>query len=344
MAVYKDPKTNTWMCKISIRMPDGRIKSKTKRGFTLKRDAQNFENDLKQSKIEVSNTSLTLADVFKEYMQNKKGSITLITENEYNRYFELYLSDLGHRKMLSLTPRDLLQVRQKIVNTSLSKTYKNKIIKFVKSVARFGYNFYDFKDCGKQLTLIPLNSNDLKDYTIWTPAEFDHFISLIDDYVCKAFFTFLFHTGTRLGEAKALLVSDIVNGTASISKSMKHFEAGPQPLKTTSSKRMIQLDRQTMEVLKPLIDSSTEYLFGDKEPVSLSRLQRCFKKALEASGNPKITIHDLRHSHASYLIGNGANIVAVSKRLGHSDVNMTLKVYTHILKESEDKLLAILNQ
>jgi integrase len=324
-------------------MPDGHIKSKTKRGFILKRDAQNYESDIKQSKIEISNTTLTLSDVFKEYMQNKKGSIVKITENEYNRYFEIYLSDLGQRKMLSLSPRDFLKVRQKIVNTDYSKSYKNKIIKLIKSVCKFGYNFYDFKDCGKQLTLVPLNSNDLKNYTIWSPNEFDHFISFIDDYVCKDFFIFLFHTGTRLGEAKALLVSDIVNGTASISKSMKHFEAGPQPLITTSSKRVIQLDRQTMDVLKPLLESSTEYLFGDKEPVSLSRLQRCFKKALDASGNPKITIHDLRQSHASYLIGNGANIVAVSKRLGHTDVNMTLKVYTHLLKESEEKLLEIMN-
>jgi len=36
MAVYKDPSTNTWMCKISIRMPDGHIKSKIKRGFILR--------------------------------------------------------------------------------------------------------------------------------------------------------------------------------------------------------------------------------------------------------------------------------------------------------------------
>lgn len=344
MAVYKDPSSGTWMCKISIRMPNGQIKSKTKRGFTYKREAQNYEKELKQSKIEISNTTLTLDDVFREYMQSKQGSIAPITENEYNRAYKMYLGELGYRKMITITPRDMLAVRQAIVNTAYSKSYKNKIIKLVKSVSKFGYNFYDFKDCSKQLTLLPLNSNDLKTYTIWSPEEFDHFITFIDDYVCKAFFTFLFHTGTRLGEAKALLVSDINNGSASISKSMKHFEGGVQPLKTTSSKRVIQLDRQTLDVLAPLLNSSSLYLFGDQEPVSLSKLQRTFKNALDASGNPKITIHDLRHSHASYLIGNGANIVAVSKRLGHTDVNMTLKVYTHILKDSEEKLLAILNQ
>ena len=55
-----------------------------------------------------------------------------------------------------------------------------------------------------------------------------------------------------------------------------------------------------------------------------------------------IWIYDLRHSHASFLIDSGANIGAVSKRLGHSDVNMTLKVYTHLLQESESKMLNIM--
>lgn len=62
------------------------------------------------------------------------------------------------------------------------------------------------------------------------------------------------------------------------------------------------------------------------------------------AGLKKIKIDDLRHSQASYLIENGANVVDVSQRLGHSDVNITLKVYTHLLKQSEDKLLEILNQ
>ena len=53
----------------------------------------------------------------------------------------------------------------------------------------------------------------------------------------------------------------------------------------------------------------------------------------------KIRIHDLRHSHATILINNGVNIVAVSKRLGHSDINMTLKVYTHLLEKNADELV-----
>lgn len=343
MAAYKE-KSGTWMSKMNSRGEDGKIISKTRRGFAKKRDALDYEDDVRRSKVEAVNTSMKFDELFEEYMKNKQDSIVEITENEYRRMNNLYFEKLSKKKIIRLTPKDFLAIRNDILQLDLSKSYKNKIIKLLKSISKFGYNFYDFKDNAKQLKLIPVNSDDVKDYCIWTPEEFKLFIAHVDKYVCKAFFTFLYHTGARLGEAKALLVSDIRDGKVYINKSMKHYLNGPQPLKTTSSRRSVQLDDITLEVLKPLLEGSALYLFGDLEPVSLSNLQRSFKKALDASGIKKATIHDLRHSHASYLIGNGANVVAVSKRLGHSDVNMTLKVYTHMLKESEDKLLAILNQ
>ena len=57
----------------------------------------------------------------------------------------------------------------------------------------------------------------------------------------------------------------------------------------------------------------------------------------------KIRIHDLRHSHASYLISKNVNIVAVSKRLGHFSIQTTLDTYTHLLHETNDKLLEVLD-
>ena len=56
-----------------------------------------------------------------------------------------------------------------------------------------------------------------------------------------------------------------------------------------------------------------------------------------------IRFHDFRHSHASILIGNGVDIVSVSARLGHSSVDMTLKVYTHLLPSAERKALKTIN-
>lgn len=50
-----------------------------------------------------------------------------------------------------------------------------------------------------------------------------------------------------------------------------------------------------------------------------------------------ITCHGLRHTHASTMLYKGINILYVSKRLGHSSLNVTMSVYSHILKELEEK-------
>ena len=57
----------------------------------------------------------------------------------------------------------------------------------------------------------------------------------------------------------------------------------------------------------------------------------------------KIVIHDLRHSHASLLINNKVNILAVAKRLGHEDIKMTLNTYSHLYDEENKNMINILN-
>ena len=58
----------------------------------------------------------------------------------------------------------------------------------------------------------------------------------------------------------------------------------------------------------------------------------------------KIRVHDLRHSHASLLINNGANIKAVSERLGHDDIKTTLNTYGHLYKNQDNALAAMLDK
>lgn len=61
-------------------------------------------------------------------------------------------------------------------------------------------------------------------------------------------------------------------------------------------------------------------------------------------GVKRIRIHDLRHSHASLLINAGVNPLAISRYLGHVEVDMTLNTYSHLYPSSNEKLLEVLNQ
>jgi len=113
--------------------------------------------------------------------------------------------------------------------------------------------------------------------------------------------------------------------------------------KTDASKRKVKLDNYTLELLKPL-KSHEKWLFNDYKPMPLTTMNDCFKYGIEKAHLKKIRIHDLRHSHATYLICNGANIVAVSKRLGHTDISMTLQTYTHLLQNTENELIEMINK
>lgn len=57
----------------------------------------------------------------------------------------------------------------------------------------------------------------------------------------------------------------------------------------------------------------------------------------------KIRIHDFRHSHASLLLSKGVPITVISQRLGHSDINMTLNTYSHMMPNDEDKAVNMIN-
>ena len=68
-----------------------------------------------------------------------------------------------------------------------------------------------------------------------------------------------------------------------------------------------------------------------------------FYKAAKAAGIKKITVHEFRHSHASLLCNAGINIKEIARRLGHADVNMTWKTYSHLYPAEEEKAIAVLN-
>ncbi len=68
-------------------------------------------------------------------------------------------------------------------------------------------------------------------------------------------------------------------------------------------------------------------------------LLRVFKKLLQEAGVPHMHFHDLRHSVATILLGMGVNMKAVQERLGHSDIAITLGLYSHLLPNMQQDVV-----
>ncbi len=62
----------------------------------------------------------------------------------------------------------------------------------------------------------------------------------------------------------------------------------------------------------------------------MSKYSDKFKQVLEANNLPSIRFHDLRHSHASLLLSQKVSPKVISERLGHSNINITMDLYSHI--------------
>lgn len=148
-------------------------------------------------------------------------------------------------------------------------------------------------------------------------------------------------TGMRFSEALGLTPKDFdfEHQMLSINKTWDYKgEGGFMPTKNKSSVRKIQIDWKTViqfsELLKGLPENEPIFVKGNVYNSTVnSVLSRYCKKA----NIPEITIHGLRHTHASLLLFAGVSIASVARRLGHSSMTTTQKTYLHIIQELENK-------
>jgi len=76
----------------------------------------------------------------------------------------------------------------------------------------------------------------------------------------------------------------------------------------------------------------------DGHPMNYSNMvQRYYKPALKKAKLGKVRFHDLRHTYASLLIDQGENIKYIQTQLGHSSPPVTLDVYAHLMKETNQE-------
>lgn len=148
-------------------------------------------------------------------------------------------------------------------------------------------------------------------------------------------------TGIRFSEALALTPSDfdLSHQLLSIDKTWNYKgDGGFLPTKNKSSVRKVQLDWQTVirfaELLKDLEVDKPIFVSGK---VYNSTVNGVLAARCREADVPIISVHGLRHTHASLLLFSGVTIASVARRLGHASMTTTQKTYLHIIQELENK-------
>ena len=148
-------------------------------------------------------------------------------------------------------------------------------------------------------------------------------------------------TGLRFSEALALTPADFNFSRQSISVSKTwdyKGDGGFLPTKNQSSIRKVQIDWQTViqfsQLIKDLPEDKPIFVKGKVYNSTVNGVLERYCKKAEV---PVISIHGLRHTHASLLLFVGVSIASVARRLGHSSMNTTQKTYLHIIQELENR-------
>ena len=171
--------------------------------------------------------------------------------------------------------------------------------------------------------------NLLEDLDLGTSINWDWLILLIAK------------TGLRFSEALGLTPADFdfARQTISVSKTWDYKNnTGFQPTKNRSSIRKVQIDwqlgMQFQQLIKGLEIDEPIFVNG---AVCNSTPNKWLTRHCKNCGIPEISLHGLRHTHASLLMFAGVSIASVSRRLGHSSITTTQKVYLHIINELENQ-------
>ena len=149
-------------------------------------------------------------------------------------------------------------------------------------------------------------------------------------------------TGMRFSEAIALTPKDFdfAHQTLSISKTWDYKgDGGFMPTKNRSSVRKIQIDWQIVVQFSALVKglSPDAPIFLIKNKIYNSTINDILARRCKRAKVPVISVHGLRHTHASLLLFAGVSIASVARRLGHSSMTTTQKTYLHIIQELENQ-------
>lgn len=294
--------------------------------------------------------SMTVAQWVSHHIEHLTG-VEQYTIDTYKRYLRLDIAPtLGDIPLTHLSEADISRWVTALASTKRTKTGR---VLTPKSIA----NLHGFLSGALQAAVpkrIPLNpaaktrlprrtgdgdDDDPDEIRMLSRDEFDRLLAATTER-WRPFLEFLVSTGARWGEATALKPSDVDLADCLVHigrRAWKYSSKGHHlgPAKTKRSRRDVNVDAELLDKL----DYTGEWLFTNTAGRAI-RYQgfrrRVWDRAVAKAGlDPAPTPHDLRHTHASWLLNAGVPITTVSRRLGHENIQTTVNIYGHLDRSSD---------
>lgn len=340
----------------------GKERRTTRRGFKTMKEAKQAERNLLLD-VEENGLPSNQSDGFQDptfgelaslWLENYKTTVKPSTFENVRSKVEKMTEE--HFKELKLKKITVAYCQRVVIE--LSKTYVlyNHYLSVINRIFKYAV-LMDILDSNPFDKVIKPKSRQVqRKGNFLTKEELKEFLKLAQTATLSYFFPLVHlmsYTGLRQGEALALKWSDIdfENKKITVDKTAVRIKEKQtlQTPKTKNSKRVISIDPATLSILKSWKKDQIKIYFkngkhfeGDKnfiftnqrgEWVHIHNFIRYFKRFIADHKLKPITPHGLRHTHASLLFSAGVEPKNISDRLGHSTVQITLDLYTHITEE-----------
>lgn len=297
--------------------------------------------------------------VYNEYCKKHiKASTQRIYRSNYNIHLLPYF---GNKKLCDITPIMI----QKFINEKSDK-YKfntvNSIASTLSSTLQLAVDWKIIRE--NPYKNIKLSKDSHKKDELLSLEDIGRLLEIYEkdsNLMHKAAFYLAIGCGLRNSEIRALTLDDIDfnNGIIDINKQLGQDRDEEGNIiddvvistKTDGSTRKVYAPEFVIKSLDSYIKSMiyippSKQIFinpSNGKPITKHCLSKRFKAVMLGNNMAPIRFHDLRHLQATLLMYAGVNIQSISQRLGHSNTNTTLKVYTHNLNDKDKEAANVLN-
>jgi|GEM_PF-424177 len=370
-AVTKDGRK--WYYSVCYLTTTGESKRKKGRLYASKQEAQEAERqflvEAKQNRVDI-----TFREMYYQYLDYTEESIKGSTKYcKNNRNKNHIINYFGEMNIHNITVNTVIAWKSEINKKTFGKgkkyslQYKQTLMVELGAVLNYGVSFCGLKE---NVARKVMNFQDKSEAVISdeekiryiTPDEYNLFSSVIDKLVFKVFFAFLYYMGVRKGEAQAITWEDIlwnldkVRIIKTITNKTDEFDENGYRLKITNTKNRKNRTIKMPLILKVLLLELYQhymacegfndgwFVFGGYRHLPSRTIDRekdhYFDLVKETYGKriTRITNHEFRHSHASYLISQGIRPELIAYRLGDT-VGVVMKTYAHLFPEVEDEII-----
>lgn len=309
-----------------------------------------------QNGIDIITNKILLKDFITEWFNNHVSrNFSINTVTGYKTRIETHIiPHMGNMPLHKINTATIQKFYYNLIDSNLKPGTCKKIIETLNGCFKYAKKL-------NLITNIPTNIEKLKDNSptliVWSEEQLKQFLSEISGTYLHLPILITSLTGLRVAELCGLRWEnvDLEEGLIHVKEQVIHdkinkIDIHTTKLKTPTSYRTITIPNGLVNLLKE--HKENQNLSTTKDFVITSRngfmcnprnLSMDFtKKVAKHKDLPQISIHGLRHTHATMLVEKRENIKVISERLGHSSVKTTLDVYSHVLpsmkKETADLL------